>query len=97
MNSLYQAKFEELFAEFTRYLTEHPELDELIPEGAQVVLLDGADPEYSQQAIELAQKSKLTDDVPERPIVYVEVTEMAPVRSRVKKLQVHERPPAYTT
>ena len=81
MNSLYQAKFEELFTEFTRYLIEHPELDEHIPEGAQVVLLDRADPEYNQQIIELAGKSRLTDDVPDRPIVYIEVTEMAPVRS----------------
>ncbi|HKZ83492.1 MAG TPA: DUF5647 family protein [Anaerolineae bacterium] len=97
MTSLYQAKFAELFMEFTRYLTEHPELDEFIPEGAQVVLLDRADPEYNRQAIELAQKSRLTDDVPDRPVVYIEVTEMAPMRSRVKKLQVHERPPTYTT
>jgi len=97
MNFLYQAKFEELFTEFTRYLIDHPEIDELIPEDAQVVLLDRTDPEFNRQAIELSEKSRLTDDVPHRPVVYIEVTEMAPVQSRVKKLQVHERPPAYTT
>lgn len=96
MNSFYQTKFDELFTEFTRYLTEHPEFAEQIPNDAEVVLLDSHDPQYSQYALELSKKSRLTDDVPDRPVVYVEVTEMAPVRSRVKKLQLHERPPAYT-
>src|SRR3972149_7017279 len=97
MNSFYQVKFDELFTEFTRYLTEHPEFAERIPDNAEVVLLDEKDPQYSQYAIELSKRSRLTDDEPDRPVVYIEVTEMAPVRSLVKKLQVHERPPAYTT
>ncbi len=96
MNSLYQIKFDDLFTEFTRYLTEHPEFAEHIPDNAEVVLLDKNDSRYSQYAIELAHKSRRTDDVPDRPVIYVEVTEMAPVRSRVRKLQVLERPPAYT-
>ena len=54
MNTFYRAKFNELFMEFTRYLIEHPEFAERIPEGAQVVLLDRRDPLYSQQAIVLA-------------------------------------------
>jgi len=95
MSSFYQIKFDDLFIEFTRYLTEHPEFAERIPDNAEVVLLDKNDPPYSQYAIELAHKSRLTDDVPNRPVVYIEVTEMAPIRSRVQKLQVHEQPPVY--
>jgi hypothetical protein len=83
MNEFYQTKFNELFMEFTRYLIEHPEFAERIPEGAQVVLLDRHDPLYSQQAIELANRARETDDVPDRPVVYMEVAEMAPVRSRL--------------
>ncbi len=95
MNGFYQAKFNELFMEFTRYLVEHPEFAERIPDGAQVVLLDHADPQYSQQAVELAQRATKTDDVPSRPIVYIQVTEMSPVRSRLQKLDVLGRAPIY--
>ena len=97
MNAFYQTKFNELFREFTRYLIEHPEFAEHIPDAAQVVLLDHQDPEYSRQAIELAQNARKTDDIPDRPVVYIEVTEMAPVRSRLQGLCVHERPPVYIT
>jgi hypothetical protein len=93
----YRAKFNELFMEFTRYLIEHPEFAEHIPDGAQVVLLDQHDPQYSQQAIELAQLARQTDDVPDRPVVYIEVREMAPIRSRLRKLHVLSSPPAYAT
>ena len=43
MNEFYRAKFNELFAEFTRYLVEHPEFAEQIPDGAEVILLDNND------------------------------------------------------
>jgi len=95
MSSFYQAKFNELFMEFTRYLIEHPEFAERIPEGAQVVLLDRQDPLYSQQASELAKRARETDDEPDRPVVFLEVTEMAPVQSRLRKVRVLDMPPAY--
>jgi hypothetical protein len=95
MNSFYRAKHNELFMEFTRYLIEHPEFAECIPEGAQVVLLDRQDPVYSQQAIEFSAQARETDDVAGRPVVYIEVTEMAPVRSRLQEIRVLDLPPMY--
>ena len=95
MNEFYQTKFNELFREFTRYLVEHPEFSERIPDNAEVVLLDQHDPEYSRQAIESAHAPRKTDDMPNRPVIYIEVTKMAPVRSRLQGLAVHETPPTY--
>lgn len=95
MNEFYQTKFNELFREFTRYLVEHPEFSERIPDNAEVVLLDQHDPEYSRQAIESAHAPRKTDDMPNRPVIYIEVTKMAPVRSRLQELAVHETPPTY--
>jgi len=97
MDPFYRAKFNELFMEFTRYLIEHPEFVEHIPEGAQVVLLDRSDPRYNRQAIEFARQAKQTDDVPDRPVVYIEVGELAPIRSRLRKLQVLRTPPVYVS
>ena len=95
MNTLYQSKFNELFMEFTRYLVEHPEFASQIPEDAQVILLDRQDPVYSQKAIEFARRAKETDDLPDRPVVFIEVTEMAPIRSRLQKVRILESPPTY--
>lgn len=95
MTEFYRAKFNELFMEFTRYLVEYPEFAEHIPEGAQIVLLDRQDPHYNQQAIGFAQRARETDDVPERSVVYIEVREMAPVRSRLRKLDILSSPPTY--
>lgn len=95
MNEFYQAKFKELFIEFTRYILEHPEFAALIPQDAQVVLLDSKDPDYSLQAIEFAKRAKQTDDALNRAVVYIEVTEMAPVQSRLQKVKVLNAPPEY--
>ncbi len=93
MNLVYQAKVKELLTEFTRYLMEHPELAAQIPPDAQVVLLDRTDPLYNQQAIQNAQQAKRTDDSSQRPLIYIEVQELAPIRSRVRKLAIYEQPP----
>jgi hypothetical protein len=95
MNQFYQMKFKELFIEFTRYLTEHPEFAAQIPKDAQVVLLDSQDPHYSLQAIQSAQRAKETDEIKTRPVVYIEVKEMAPVQSRLLKVNVLTSPPVY--
>ncbi len=96
MDTFYQTKLNELMTEFTRYLIENPDFGEQIPPGSQIVLLDQRDPSYSQKAVEYATRSKENDDDPFRPVVYIEVTEMLPVRSRVQELQILERPPVYS-
>ena len=97
MNQFYQAKFKELFIDFTRYLLQHPEFAAHIPKDAQLVLLDCHDPRYSSQVIRFAQQAKETDEVSNRPVVYIEVREMAPIRSRLRKLEVFKSPPEYAT
>ncbi len=95
MNQFYQTKFKELFIEFTRYVVEQPEFAALIPQDAHVVLLDDKDPDYSIQAIKFAQHAHQTDDVSNRPVVYIEVREMAPIQSRLRKVEVLKSPPEY--
>jgi hypothetical protein len=97
MNQLHHMKFRELFIEFTRYLTEHPEFSRHIPQDAQVVLLDRHDPQYSLYAMQCAQRAKQTDEVKNRPVVYIEVREMAPITSRLRRVKVLKSPPAYVT
>ena len=95
MDQFYEAKLNQLSAEFMCYLVEHPEFAEGIPDNAQVVLLDQRDPEYSSRAVTYSRKAKLTDDVPNRPVAYVDVGELAPIRSRLRSPRVLEEPPVY--
>ena len=88
MNSLYELKYDELLAEFDRYVVEHPDFMFQIPDGALVVLVDGNDPEFSRHSLEIARRYRLHDDVPDRPAVYVDVGELAPVRSRITRPRV---------
>jgi hypothetical protein len=67
--------------EFERYILEHPELLEQIPDGAQVVLLPQDDPELYRINLSAAQKARQADKA--TPIVYVEVEALAPPRSRL--------------
>jgi hypothetical protein len=88
MNEFYRAKFNELFAEFTRYLITHPDFGEDIPKGAEVVLLDRADPGYSRYMLEKA---------PKVGVVFIDVGKLAPIRSRLRKPKIISRPPAVIT
>ena len=90
MNEFYHTKFNELFSEFTHYLVEHPEFAEQIPEGAEVVLLDSRDPEYNRYALDAVRAAP-----PEHPVVYIEVGELAPVRSRMRNPRVLPVPAAH--
>lgn len=83
MNEFYRAKFNELFVEFTRYLVEHPEFAAQIPDGSEVVLLDSRDPEYNRYMLTTIHATP-----PEHPVVYVEVGELAQVRSRLRNPRV---------
>jgi len=84
MNSMYQLKHNDLFVEFTRYLTAHPKFSEDIPEGAEVVLLDTRDAGYTRFMLKAAPKT-------DRNVVFVDVGELAPIRSRVRKPKIVSR------
>lgn len=73
-----------LTTEFDRYLFEHPEVAEQIPLNAQVVLLPEDDPELCEKnrAVAAAQRE------PGQPVVYVRITKLAPLLSRLVNPQI---------
>lgn len=70
--------------EFDRYILEHPEFSERIPNNALIVMQIEGDAEFNQWAKETALKVAEKD----QPIVYVTITELKPVRSRIEKLRL---------
>ncbi len=83
MNELLAIKHDELLTEFNRYVMAHPEFVDDIPDQALVVLLDPDDPEFNRYNLARVRSAQIHDDYSNRPIVYVDVGELAPVQSRL--------------
>ena len=73
-----------LVREFDRYILEYPEFADKIPENALVVMQVEGDEEFNNWARETALNVADKDT----PIVYITITELKPVRSRIEKLKL---------
>ena len=73
-----------LVREFDKYVLEHPEFANQIPDNALVVMQIDDDEEFNIWARETAQKVAEKNT----PVVYVTITELKPVRSRIEKLRL---------
>ena len=87
MNEFYRAKFNELFLEFNRYLMDHPDFAEKFPPQAEVILLDARDKGYNAFILSRAPRES-------SKVVFVDVGELAPVRSRLTHPKIVSRPSA---
>jgi len=93
MKELFAVKYEELLTEFNRYVMTHPEFLADIPDEALIVLVDQNDPDFSRYNLERVRAYQQNDDKPDRPVVYVDIGELAPVQSRLIKPRVLRRLP----
>ncbi len=73
-----------LVTEFDRYVVEHPEFAEKIPQNAQIVLQVEGDDEYNRWSRELADRQR----EPGQAVVYVKVKGLKPVKSRLIEPEV---------
>ena len=73
-----------LVKEFDRYILEHPEFAERLPDNALVVMQIEGDDEFNHWAKQAAQEAADEDT----PIAYVTITEIKPVRSRIERLRL---------
>jgi len=74
-----------LSIEFSKYIFEHPELEDKIPKGAQVVLLPEYDKELCSYNLMIAEKQKEKG----QPVVHVRIDKLLPQRlSRLSKAEL---------
>jgi len=73
-----------LVKEFDRYILEHPEFADQLPDNALVVMLIEGDEEFNRWAKQAAQEAAEKDT----PVAYVTITEIKPVRSRIEGLRL---------
>ena len=83
MNVLEQ-KNAELVTEFARYVREHPEFAEQIPDRALVAMLLPGDEEFNRWSREGARRQAEQG----QPIVYAKIKQLEPVRSRIKAVEL---------
>ena len=71
--------------EFDRYLREHPEFVDKIPDNAQVILLLEGDEGFNKWSAWIG-KEQATQD---QPLLYVTIKKLAPAHSRIEELSPH--------
>ncbi len=73
-----------LVTEFDRYVIDHPEFAEKIPQNAQIILQVEGDEEYNEWSRDLAERQRESG----QSVVYVRVKGLRPVKSRLIKPEV---------
>jgi hypothetical protein len=67
----------ELTAEFGKYVFDHPEVDERLPDGAYVYFEVAGEPQFNQYSRDLAGRRQREEG---QPIVLVRVKGLAPIQ-----------------
>jgi hypothetical protein len=70
--------------EFDRYLREHPEFPDKIPNNAQVILLLEGDEEFNKWSARIGKEQAAQD----QPLLYVTIKKLAPAHSRIEELSL---------
>ena len=73
-----------LVKEFDRYILEYPEFADKLPNNALIVMQIEGDEEFNNWARRTAKCVAEKNN----PLVYVTITELKPVRSRIEKLKL---------
>jgi len=73
-----------LGVEFDRYLLEHPEVLEQIPDNAEIYFLPEDDPELSHENLKIAEAQKAEG----RKVILVKIGRLSPQRSRLQDVRL---------
>lgn len=82
--SIFEVRNVELVGEFDRYVREHPEFVDAIPNNALVALLMEGDEEFNDWSRQGAKAQAEAN----QPIVYVKIKRLEPARSRIKEVEL---------
>ena len=82
--NIFEMKNAELVTEFDRFIREHPEFSDKIPNGALVVMLVEGDEGFNKWNIEGAKKQVEKGQL----IAYIKVKRLEPIRSRIKDIEL---------
>lgn len=74
----------ELSAEFSRYLFEHPEMEEKVPSDAEIILLPDFDAELKEHNLKIGKDMESKGE----KVIYIEIKNLRPkILSRLEKVE----------
>ncbi|MDI6891255.1 MAG: hypothetical protein QMC83_10035 [Thermodesulfovibrionales bacterium] len=85
--NIMERKNTELIKEFDRYIREHPEFADSIPNNAIVIMQLEGDDEFNRWSLELAKSHAEKG----QPVVYVRIKRIKPIRSRIEQLELEQQ------
>ena len=75
----------ELSAEFSRYLFEHPEMEEKVPSDAEIILLPDFDIELKEHNLKIGKEIESKGE----KVVYLEIKNLRPkILSRLEEVEL---------
>lgn len=82
--TLFEVRNADLVSEFDRYVREHPEYADSIPDHALVALLLEGDEDFN----EWSRQGAGAQAEEGQPIVYVKIKRLEPARSRIREVEL---------
>jgi len=82
--NIYEKRNSILGMEFDRYIRENPKFADNIPSNAQVILLLEGDEDFNEWSNRIGKEQVEKG----KPIAYISIKKMAPVRSRIKEIEL---------
>lgn len=85
--NIMERKNTDLIKEFDRYVREHPEFADSIPNNAVVIMQLEGDEEFNKWSFNLAKSHAEKD----QSVIYVKIKKIKPIRSRIEELELQQR------
>jgi hypothetical protein len=85
--NIMEMKNTELIKEFNRYVREHPEFADSIPNNAIVIMQLEGDEEFNMWSLDLAKCHAEKG----QPVIYVRIKKIKPIRSRIEELELEQQ------
>ncbi len=84
--NIMERKNTELIKEFNRYVREHPEFADSIPNNAIVIMQLEGDEEFNRWSLDLAKRHAEKS----QPVICVRIKKIKPIRSRIEELELEQ-------
>ena len=85
--NIMERKNTDLIKEFDRYIREHPDFADNIPNNAIVIMQLEGDEKFNKWSVNLAKMHAEKD----QPVIYVRIKKIKPIRSRIEELEVKQQ------
>lgn len=85
--NIMERKNTELIQEFNRYIREHPDFTDSIPDNAIVIMQLEGDDDFNKWSSKLARVHMGKG----QSVVYIRVKKIKPVRSRIEELEIERQ------